>query len=45
VDGTVCATVKRSSEVKVAWTITKLKAVRALLKPLLKLHIKHIDKK
>jgi DNA-binding HxlR family transcriptional regulator len=45
VDGTICATVKRSSEVKVAWTITKLKLVRTLLKPLMKWHIKHINKK
>ncbi len=42
--GTICATVARASDAKVAWTITKLKAVRWLLKPLLKLHIWYINR-
>jgi hypothetical protein len=38
-DGSVCETVTRASEVSTAWTITKLKWVRVLLKPILRLHI------
>jgi hypothetical protein len=44
VKGNVCETVERGVELKtgnlrVAWTIYKLKVVRGLLKPLLRLHI------
>ncbi len=43
-EGTICDTVERAVEVKpgpvrVAWTIWKLKVVRFLLRPLLRLHI------
>jgi hypothetical protein len=39
-DSTICETVTKASEVSTAWTITKLKVVRALLAPLLKWHVK-----
>ncbi len=38
-EGTVCDALETASEVKVAWTITKLKWVRVLLAPILRLHV------
>ena len=47
--GTVMSTGARAvavepGKVRVAWTIFKLKIVRKLLKPLLKLHIRYLNK-